>query len=119
MAVTKIWRIRGRVDDPLSYVADPEKTQKEFTEAQQQALADVIAYAANEDKTEQLFYTSGINCNVDFARDQFDTTKIRFGKLGGNVAYHAYQSFREGEVSPDEAHAIGVELARELWGDRF
>ena len=48
MAVTKIWRIRGKAGDPLSYVADPEKTQKEFTEEEQQALADVIAYAANE-----------------------------------------------------------------------
>jgi hypothetical protein len=56
---------------------------------------------------------------VEFARDQFNATKIRFGKIGGNVAYHAYQSFREGEVTPDEAHAIGVQLARELWGDRF
>ena len=119
MAVTKIWRIRGKAGDPLSYVADPEKTQKEFTEEEQQALADVIAYAANEDKTDRLFYTTGVNCNVDFARDQFDTTKIRFGKPGGIVALHAYQSFREGEVTPDEAHAIGVELARELWGDRF
>lgn len=56
---------------------------------------------------------------MEFARDQFNATKIRFGKTGGNVAYHAYQSFREGEVTPDEAHAIGVQLARELWGDRF
>ena len=79
----------------------------------------MIAYAADEDKTEQFFYTTGINCSVEFARDQFNATKIRFGKTGGNVAYHAYQSFREGEVTPDEAHAIGVQLARELWGDRF
>ena len=96
-----------------------EKTLREFTESEKQALADVIAYAADEDKTEQFFYTTGINCSVEFARDQFNATKIRFGKTGGNVAYHAYQSFREGEVTPDEAHAIGVQLARELWGDRF
>ena len=119
MAVTKIWNIRGRADSPLEYITNPEKTQREFTEAEKQALADVIAYAADEDKTEQLFYTTGINCSVEFARDQFNATKIRFGKTGGNVAYHAYQSFREGEVTPDEAHAIGVQLARELWGDRF
>ena len=119
MAVTKIWNIRGRADSPLEYITNPEKTQREFTEAEKQALADVIAYAADEDKTEQLFYTTGINCSVEFARDQFNATKIRFGKIGGNVAYHAYQSFREGEVTPDEAHAIGVQLARELWGDRF
>ena len=119
MAVTKIWNIRGRADSPLEYITNPEKTQREFTEAEKQALADVIAYAADEDKTEQLFYTTGINCSVEVARDQFNATKIRFGKTGGNVAYHAYQSFREGEVTPDEAHAIGVQLARELWGDRF
>ena len=119
MAVTKIWNIRGRADRPLEYITNPEKTQREFTEAEKQALADVIAYAADEDKTEQFFYTTGINCSVEFARDQFNATKIRFGKTGGNVAYHAYQSFREGEVTPDEAHKIGVQLAKELWGDRF
>ncbi len=119
MAVTKIWSIKGRAGSPLEYVANPEKTQREFTESERQALADVIAYAASEDKTDRLFYTTGINCSVDCARDQFDTTKLRFGKTGGNVAYHAYQSFKEGEVTPDEAHAIGVQLAKELWGDRF
>lgn len=119
MAVTKIWNIRGRAGSPLEYIANPEKTQREFTDAQMQALEDVIAYAANEDKTEKLFYTTGINCSVECARDQFDITKLSFNKHDGNVAYHAYQSFAPGEVTPDEAHAIGVQLARELWGDRF
>ena len=119
MAVTKIWNIRGRAGNPLEYIANPEKTQREFTDAQKQALEDVIAYAANEDKTEKLFYTTGINCSVECARDQFDITKISFNKHDGNVAYHAYQSFAPGEVTPDEAHAIGVQLAKELWGDRF
>ncbi len=119
MAVTKIWNIKGRAESPLEYITNPEKTLRDFTESEKQALADVIAYAANEDKTEQFFYTTGINCSVEFARDQFNATKLRFGKTGSNVAYHAYQSFREGEVTPDEAHAIGVQLARELWGDRF
>ena len=119
MAVTKIWNIRGRAGSPLEYIANPEKTQREFTDAQKQALEDVIAYAANEDKTEKLFYTTGINCSVECARDQFDITKLSFNKHDGNVAYHAYQSFAPGEVTPDEAHAIGVQLAKELWGDRF
>ena len=119
MAVTRIWSIKGRAGAPLTYIANPEKTQREFSESERQALQDVIAYAANEDKTEQFYYTSGINCSVECARDQFDTTKLRFGKTGGIVAFHAYQSFKEGEVTPDEAHAIGVQLAKELWGDRF
>ena len=119
VAVTKIWNIRGRAGSPLTYITDPEKTQREFSESERQALQDVIAYAANEDKTEKLFYTTGINCSVEFARDQFDTVKLLYDKTGGNVAYHAYQSFAPGEVTPDEAHAIGEQLARELWGDRF
>lgn len=119
MAVTRIWSIKGRAGAPLTYIANPEKTKREFSESEKQALQDVIAYAANEDKTQQFYYTSGINCSVECARDQFDTTKLRFGKTGGNVAYHAYQSFKPGEVTPDEAHAIGVQLAEELWGDRF
>ena len=119
MAVTKIWSIKGRAGTPLEYVSNPEKTQRVFTESERQALADIIAYAANEDKTEKLYYTTGINCSVEFARDQFETTKIRFGKRDGIVAFHAYQSFKGNEASPDEAHAIGVQLAKELWGDRF
>ena len=119
MAVTKIWSIKGRTGTPLEYIANPDKTRREFSESDMQALQDVIAYAANEDKTEQFFYTTGINCSIEFARNQFDTVKLRFGKTGGIVAFHAYQSFAEGEVTPDEAHAIGVELAKELWGKRF
>lgn len=119
MAVTKIWNIRGKAGSPLTYIANPEKTEREFTEPEKQALQDLIAYTTNEDKTEKFYYTTGINCDVEFARDQFDTVKMRFTKPDGNVAYHAYQSFKEGEVTPDEAHAIGVQLAKELWGDRF
>ena len=46
-------------------------------------------------------------------------TKRRFEKEGGTIAYHGYQSFKENEVTPGLAHKIGVELAQELWGDRF
>ena len=119
MAVTKIWSIKGQAGIPIMYVMNPEKTNKDFNEAEQQALADVISYAANENKTDRLFYTTGINCDLDYARDQFNAVKKRFRNRGDIVAFHAYQSFKPGEGTPDEAHAIGVELAKELWGDRF
>ncbi|MGM9614496.1 MAG: relaxase/mobilization nuclease domain-containing protein, partial [Oscillospiraceae bacterium] len=45
--------------------------------------------------------------------------KRRYGKLGGNVAYHGYQSFVADEVTPAEAHRIGVETARRMWGDNY
>lgn len=45
--------------------------------------------------------------------------KNRFGKMGGNIAYHGYQSFKPGEITPEQAHQIGVELATRLWDDKF
>ena len=120
MAVTKIWDVKGRLDNPINYVMNPDKiTNPEYEKAFLQALGDVIEYAANEDKTERHYFVSGINCNTTYARRQFQTTKNAYDKNGGIVAYHGYQSFAEGEVTPEEAHQIGLELAEELWGERF
>ncbi len=47
------------------------------------------------------------------------TTKLHYGKLGGNVAYHGYQSFKENEVTPEECHSIGMETAKRMWGDEY
>ena len=46
-------------------------------------------------------------------------TKRRYKKTDGILAYHAFQSFAPGEVTPEVAHEIGIKLAQELWGDRF
>ena len=122
MAVTKIWPIKNSFATPIIYVQNSEKTlnpNADMSEESLQALEDVIEYAANEDKTEMKYYVSTINCNKRCARDEFAMVKKRFGKEGGIVAFHAYQSFAPGEVNPSEAHSIGVELARRLWGDRF
>ena len=122
MAVTKIWPIKNSFAAPIIYVQNSEKTLNpnvDMSEESLQALEDVIEYAANEDKTEMKYYVSTINCNKRCARDEFAMVKKRFGKEGGIVAFHAYQSFAPGEVNPSEAHSIGVELARRLWGDRF
>ena len=124
MAVTKIWDIRRSLAAPIEYVSNEEKTANPSAKAgrsqeELQALDDVIEYAANEDKTEMKYFVSTINCNKAFARDEFQMVKQRFDKEGGIVAYHGYQSFRPGEVTPPQAHEIGVQMAKELWGDRF
>ena len=45
--------------------------------------------------------------------------KDKYSKNNKIVAFHGYQSFEEGEVTPETAHEIGVKLAEEMWGDRF
>ena len=119
MAVTKIWRVRGAASDVIDYASDPEKTIETFSEEVTADVADVIDYADNEVKTENHAYTTGINCDRASAKEEFALTKARFGKQGGIVAYHAYQSFDKGEGTPEQVHEIGVRLAKELWGDRF
>lgn len=120
MAATRIWSIKGRLDSVINYVTNPEKTNGgKYTDTELQALADVIDYAEDGAKTHNKVYVSGINLSPNIARDQMVMTKLQFGKTDKILAYHGYQSFLPGEVTPDQAHEIGVELANRLWGDRF
>ena len=64
-------------------------------------------------------FVTGVNCNRDTAFQEMQAVKERFGKTGGNVAYHAYQSFKPGEVTPELCHRLGVELAKRMWGDEY
>ena len=119
MAVTSVRAIKGRVDNMIRYIANPEKTI-DWEEAETfHKIDNVVQYSADELKTEELAYVSYINCNARHAVEQFMATKRRWDKLGGRVCYHGIQSFKAGETTADEAHAIGVALAQELWGDRF
>lgn len=120
MAATRIWSIKGRLDSVINYVTNSEKTDgSKYTNTELQALADVIDYAEDGAKTHSKVYVSGINLSPNIARDQMVMTKLQFGKTDKILAYHGYQSFLPGEVTPDQAHEIGVELANRLWGDRF
>ena len=116
MAVTKLWSVTERLGQVIDYATNPEKTsakiKREFSPEQYQALADVIAYAKDEEKTEREFYVEGINCNVAIARDQFITVKEQYQKTDGIQAYHGYLSFKETDISPEMAQKIGMELDR-------
>lgn len=122
MAVTKLWSIHGRLSDVIDYATNPEKTTKsksKYSDADYQALKDVLAYAKDEEKTEQEIFCDSINCNVDTARDQFITVKQAFGKEDGIQAYHGYISFKEQNITPELAQKIGMEFAQRVWGKRF
>ena len=62
-------------------------------------------------------HVTGVNCKAKTAYEEMVTVQNRFDKTTGNVAYHAYQSFKTGEVSPELAHKIGVELAEKMWSE--
>lgn len=120
MATTKIWDIKGRLDCLINYAANPEKTDgNQYSKAEMQALHNVMAYAADGYKTEKRLYVSGVNVTPDTATYKMRQTKLRYGKTDGIIAFHAIQSFKPGEVTPELAHKIGVEFAKEMWGDRF
>ena len=50
---------------------------------------------------------------------EMQETKRRFGKSGGVVGYHFIQSFAPGEVTPEQAHRIGIVFAEKLFGSRY
>jgi hypothetical protein len=114
MATTKIWAIKDSISRVISYAKNPEKTI--FSD-----LKQVLKYAENDEKTidknEKTMYVTGVNCKAKTAYEEMKIVQNRFDKCTGNVAYHAYQSFKTGEVSPELAHKIGVELAEKMWNE--
>lgn len=53
MAVSKLWPVTVRLATVLDYASNPEKTTKsksKYSDADYQALRDVVAYAKNGEK---------------------------------------------------------------------
>lgn len=122
MATTKIWKIEKRLDHVVDYAKDKKKTKNDYLENgfdKYDDIRKVVMYATNADKTEKQFYVTGINCKVENATKEMEFVKIINGKTDRILAFHGEQSFKEGEVTPELAHKIGVRLANEMWGDRF
>ena len=120
MATCAIWRISDRLDKVIDYTTNINKTKKDDnTYIEYTDLHKTPEYAKSNYKTEEQYYVSGINCDPDTAYEEMIATKEFFHKTGGIQGFHAFQSFQEGEVTPEEAHELGIRLAKELWGDRF
>ena len=93
MAVTKIKPIRGTVNKALAYILDPQKT-------------------------DDAFYVSSYGCAAsDAAAKEFEWTRNLAIQQGMQIpkvlARHLIQSFDIGEVTPEEAHEVGKQLADE------
>lgn len=124
MATTKIWPIKsGHLGKVIDYVSNSMKTDEHnFSAREIENLYNAIHYVEDANKAmnqEKHIFVSGVNCDPSNAKTEWTETKKRFGKTDGILAHHAYQSFKPGEVTPELAHKIGVELAEKMWGDRF
>lgn len=89
-----------------------------------------LRYIMNGDKTEEMKLVTGLNCtaDLDFAYDEFSRVfekfaKERFCKKSATSGkekirlHHYIQSFKPDETSPEQAHKIGVEWARKVFGE--
>ena len=114
MGTTKIWAVKDSLSRVVDYAENPDKTVIDD-------LQQVLLYAENNNKTiftkEKTMYVTGVNCKRETAYEEMIEVQKRFDKCTGNIAYHAYQSFKTGEVTPEVAHEIGVKLAQKMWGE--
>ena len=88
MAITKILARKGRLDVGINYVL-------------------------NGDKTQERVLTARLNCDPGRECRQMLDTKRVYGKEDGVMYYHIIQSFKPGEVTPEQALEIATEFAKE------
>ena len=112
MAYTSLIPVR-RLDRAVKYVRDKSKTTKPGS------LEEAVDYALNRDKTESVCFETGLSCLCETAFSDMKENVRRWHKTGGVQGYHLVQSFAEGEVTPERAHRIGIELADQLLDGRY
>ena len=83
------------------------------------SMGRVIQYASQPKKTvdeEGNRYLTGVNCVADVAMQSFMATKRLYGKDSGTFFYQYTQSFSlEENLTPAQAHEIGLELAEQFF----
>ena len=122
MATTKIWDVSAHVSKLLAYVANKNKTTMEVergtNDEEMRLAAEMLGLPSDHFATEEKKFVTGINCTPENANEVMLT--LLEGTSPSEIqAYHGYQSFKPGEVDADTAHAIGIQLANELWGEDF
>jgi Relaxase/Mobilisation nuclease domain. len=99
---------------------------------QLQTAKDSIEYITNPEKTDGGRLVTGFRCSPEKAYFEIMMNQHEFEqKTGRKVIYHyksgkkSYmlmtmrQSFKEGEVTPEQAHEIGCELAKRFIGNKY
>lgn len=117
MAVTGFWPIYKNLKATLDYADNLDKTTaREYLDDD---LYATLRYAENDSRTDRKMYVGGINCSKQNAYAEMIAVQRRFGLRGKVVGYHGIQSFKTGEVTPEQAFEIGMETARRMWCDKY
>ena len=82
-------------------------------------LKAAIDYICNPIKTDGSLLISAYGCSAETADIEFAWTRQHAIDKGENLGRHLIQAFAPGEVTPEEAHQIGLELAKEILGGKY
>ena len=83
----------------------------------QKCIKDRTDYAKNDEKTNQGEFVSSYECDPETVDKEFEFAKSRYTQFTGRsreddiIAYQIRQSFKPGELTPEEANKIGYETA--------
>ncbi len=95
----------------------PRKTMRNRT--RQQSMAERHGYDQKAEKTNDGELVSSYMCSPETAAEEFEISKKLYFQLTGRsqpvgrdvLMYRIIQSFKPGEISPEDANRIGYELA--------
>ncbi len=94
MAITKTHPIKSTLKAAIDYICDPTKTDGKLL-------------------------VSSFGCAAETADIEFAWTRRHAIDKGTHLGRHLIQAFQPGEVTPEEAHEIGMELARSVLGGKY
>ena len=100
----------------------PRKIMRNRT--RQQSMAERHDYDQKAEKTNDGELVSSYMCSPETAAEEFEISKKLYHQITGRtqspdhdvIMYRVIQSFKPGEVSPEEANRIGYELAMKFTG---
>ena len=82
-------------------------------------LKAAIDYICNPEKTDGKLLVSSYGCTAETADIEFEWTRHHSIDKGTHLGRHQIQAFEPREVTPEEAHEIGMELAKEILGGKY
>ena len=100
----------------------PRKIMRNRT--RQQSMVERHDYDQKAEKTQDGELVSSFMCSPETAAEEFEISKQLYHQITGRsqspdhdvIMYRVIQSFKPGEVSPEEANRIGYELAMKFTG---